>query len=194
MSDRSDRSSTARRRSRRRRALAATSATAVTVAAIAAAVAAGGTGPAKADTFYGPYFFSRDGGNICLDDRGSSTQDGNPVQDYTCNSTDAQNWYYDFSDGTVRLASNTKECLDVKYSGTSPGTPVDLWTCDGTLAQQWAWVKNTLVSALTTNQLGTAFPLCLGNRDGSFTPGTQEQVSLCNGSGSQLWPNHFIGD
>ncbi|HEY3958025.1 MAG TPA: ricin-type beta-trefoil lectin domain protein, partial [Streptosporangiaceae bacterium] len=70
---------------------------------------------------------------LCLDDRSAGTANLNPVQVYTCNGTNAQQW-------TVQPGNTLQvlgKCLDVDAAGTANGTTVDLYTCNGTGAQTW---------------------------------------------------------
>src|ERR1700728_3929840 len=60
---------------------------------------------------------------LCLDDRSASTADFNPIQVYTCNGTDAQDWTVN-SNGTLTVLGN---CLDVDAAGTDNGTTVDYY-------------------------------------------------------------------
>src|ERR1700745_295306 len=55
---------------------------------------------------------------LCLDDRGASTADFNPIQVYTCNSTNAQQWTV-ASGNTLQVLGM---CLDVNGAGTANGT------------------------------------------------------------------------
>ncbi|HVV24075.1 MAG TPA: glycoside hydrolase family 3 C-terminal domain-containing protein, partial [Pseudonocardiaceae bacterium] len=63
--------------------------------------------------------------SLCVDDRAASTVNGNPIQIYTCNGTNAQQW-------TV-AAGNTLQvlgkCMDVTGAGTANGTKVQLYDC-----------------------------------------------------------------
>src|SRR5262249_5841737 len=70
---------------------------------------------------------------LCLDDRSASTVDFNPIQVYTCNGTNAQQWTVE-SNNTLQVLG---KCLDVDAAGTANGTTVDLYTCNGTGAQTW---------------------------------------------------------
>jgi hypothetical protein len=66
----------------------------------------------------------------CLDDAGSSTADGNPVQLYSCNNTLAQQW---------KLTGDTLQVLGkcAAANGTANGTKILLATCDGSAAQKF---------------------------------------------------------
>ena len=112
---------------------------------------------------------------LCLDDRNASTADYNPIQVYTCNSTNAQQW---------TVASNAAlqvlgKCLDVNGGGTANGTTVDLYDCNGTGAQTWIPQPN---GALVNPQSGK----CLDD-NGSGGSGTQAIIDDCTGGSNQQW-------
>jgi len=113
---------------------------------------------------------------LCVDVRGASTVNFTPVQVYTCNGTNAQQW-------TV-AAGNTLQalgkCLDINGGGTSNGTTVDLYDCNGTGAQVWQPQSN---GALVNPQSGK----CLDDTGFSTTPGTQLQIWSCTGNTNQSW-------
>jgi len=112
---------------------------------------------------------------LCLDDRGASTAEYNPIQVYTCNGTGAQQW-------TVE-PNNTLEvlgmCLDVDAAGTANGTLVDLYSCNGTGAQVW---EPQADGALLNPNSGK----CLDDT-GYGGSGTQAQIWSCSGNANQRW-------
>ena len=112
---------------------------------------------------------------LCLDDRGASTAQKNPIQVYTCNGTGAQQW-------TVE-PNNTLEvlgmCLDVDGAGTANGTLVDLYSCNGTGAQVWEPQPD---GALLNPNSGK----CLDDT-GYGGSGTQVQIWSCSGNDNQSW-------
>jgi hypothetical protein len=112
---------------------------------------------------------------LCLDDRGASTAEYNPIQVYTCNGTGAQQW-------TVE-PNNTLEvlgmCLDVDGAGTANGTLVDLYSCNGTGAQVWEPQPD---GALLNPNSGK----CLDDT-GYGGSGTQVQIWSCSGNDNQSW-------
>ena len=112
---------------------------------------------------------------LCLDVRGANSADGTPVQVYTCNGTNAQQW-------TV-AANNTLQalgkCLDVSGGGTANGTKVQLYTCNNTGAQVWQPGAN---SSLVNPQSGK----CLDDT-GFGGSGTQVQIWACTGNANQSW-------
>jgi chitinase len=111
---------------------------------------------------------------LCLDDRGASTAPLNPVQVYTCNGTDAQQWTY--SNNTLSVLG---DCLDVEYGGTANGTTVDLYPCNSTGAQVWEHQSD---GAYLNPQSGK----CLDDT-GYGGSGTQAQIWSCTGNDNQSW-------
>jgi predicted alpha-1,6-mannanase (GH76 family) len=114
--------------------------------------------------------------SLCVDNRASSTAEYNPVQIYTCNGTNAQQW-------TV-AAGNTLQvqgmCMDVDAAGTTNGTLVDLYTCNGTGAQIWVPQPG---GALVNPSSG----LCLDDPGSSTAVSTQLDIWQCNGGSNQTW-------
>jgi chitinase len=112
---------------------------------------------------------------LCLDDRGASTADFNPIQVYTCNGTNAQDWTVN-SNGTLTVLGN---CLDVAGAGTANGTLVDLYPCNGTGAQSWVHESN---GELVNTNSGK----CLDDT-GYGGSGTQVQIWACADTANQQW-------
>jgi chitinase len=112
---------------------------------------------------------------LCLDDRSASTADFNPIQVYTCNGTNAQNWTVN-SNGTLTVLG---DCLDVDAAGTANGTTVDLYPCNGTGAQSWTHESN---GELVNTNSGK----CLDDT-GWGGSGTQVQIWACADSSNQQW-------
>jgi chitinase len=112
---------------------------------------------------------------LCLDDRSASTADFNPIQVYTCNGTDAQDWTVN-SNGTLTVLGN---CLDVDGAGTANGTTVDLYPCNGTGAQSWVHESN---GELVNTNSGK----CLDDT-GWGGSGTQVQIWACADTSNQQW-------
>jgi Ricin-type beta-trefoil lectin domain/Glycosyl hydrolases family 16 len=113
---------------------------------------------------------------LCVDVRGASTAEFTPVQVYTCNGTNAQQW-------TVVQAGSTLQalgmCMDVDGAGTANGTTVDLYTCNGTGAQVWEPQSN---GELYNPNSGK----CLDDT-GYGGSGTQLQIWACADTSNQQW-------
>jgi chitinase len=112
---------------------------------------------------------------LCLDDRSASTADYNPVQVYTCNGSNAQDWTVG-SGNTLQVLG---KCLDVDAAGTANGTTVDLYQCNGTGAQTWVPQSD---GALLNPESGK----CLDDT-GYGGSGTQAQIWSCTGNANQEW-------
>ena len=111
---------------------------------------------------------------LCLDDSGASTANYNPIDVYTCNGTNAQQWTV--SGSTLQVLGS---CLDVNGAGTANGTTVNLYTCNGTGAQVWQHQSN---GELLNPESGK----CLDDT-GNGGSGTQLQIWACAGSANQQW-------
>ena len=112
---------------------------------------------------------------LCLDDRAASTANGNPIQVYTCNGTNAQQW----TAGSGNTLQVLGMCLDVAGAGTANGTKVDLYTCNGTVAQVWQHQSNGEYVNPNSGK-------CLDDT-GFGGSGTQVQIWACADSSNQQW-------
>jgi hypothetical protein len=113
---------------------------------------------------------------LCLDDRSASTALFNPVQVYTCNGTDAQQWTVVEAGSTIQVFGM---CMDIDGGGTTNGTTVDLYTCNDTGAQVWEPQSN---GELYNPQSGK----CLDDT-GYGGSGTQLQIWTCDDTSNQIW-------
>ena len=113
----------------------------------------------------------------CVDNASSNQSDGNPIDAYECNDTDAQLWSaVPNTDNTLTLRVHSK-CLDVTSSGTANGTPVQLYTCNNSVAQKWVVNATTLVNPNSGR--------CLDG--GDLVDGRRFQIADCTGSVAQQW-------
>jgi hypothetical protein len=116
-------------------------------------------------------------GGLCIDDRGASTANYNPVQVYTCNGTDAQQWTVVEAGSTIQALG---KCMDIDAGGTADGTTVDLYDCNDTAAQVFIPQSNGSLYNPQSNK-------CLDDPNSSTTPGTQLQIWDCTGAANQDW-------
>src|ERR1700722_11388570 len=114
--------------------------------------------------------------SLCLDVTSDNNTNGTPVDVYTCNGTNGQQWTEE-ANGTVQADG---KCLDVAAGGTANGTLVDLYTCNGSGAQVWHPQPD---GALLNPQSNA----CLDDTGLSTTPGTQVQIWSCSGAANQSW-------
>jgi beta-glucosidase len=113
---------------------------------------------------------------LCLDVTGDANTNGTPVEVFTCNGTNGQQWTEE-PDGTVRADG---KCLDVAGGATANGTKIDLYQCNGTGAQVWTPSAH---GALVNPQSGS----CLDDTSQSTTAGTATQLWSCTGAANQSW-------
>jgi hypothetical protein len=141
------------------------------VAAYSTSSSGGGTPPPTGST--GPITGYE---GLCVDVRGASTALFTPVQVYTCNGTNAQQW-------TVVEAGSTLHalgmCMDINGGGTADGTTVDLYTCNDTAAQVFIPESNGELYNPQSNK-------CLDDT-GYGGSGTQLQIWDCADTANQQW-------
>jgi hypothetical protein len=114
---------------------------------------------------------------LCVDVRGADSANFTPVQVYTCNGTNAQQWTVVQAGSTLHALG---KCMDINGGGTADGTTVDLYDCNNTAAQVFIPQSN---GALYNPQSGK----CLDDTNWSTTPGTQLQIWDCTGNANQKW-------
>jgi 3D (Asp-Asp-Asp) domain-containing protein len=111
----------------------------------------------------------------CLDDNGGSTVNGNKIDIFTCNGSDAQKWTRNANKTLSVLGS----CLsDRHYTGA--GTKLVLWTCVGHKNEQWTHRSNG-------EYVLAANGLCLTDPSNSSVNGTQVQIRACKNFKDQHW-------
>jgi hypothetical protein len=145
----------------------------MSVAYVAAYTTTGSGGGGGGGTVTGPITGYE---GLCLDDRSASTALFNPVQVYTCNGTDAQQWTVVEAGSTIQVFGM---CMDIDGGGTTNGTTVDLYTCNDTGAQVWEPQSN---GELYNPQSGK----CLDDT-GYGGSGTQLQIWTCDDTSNQIW-------
>jgi Ricin-type beta-trefoil lectin domain/Glycosyl hydrolases family 16 len=114
---------------------------------------------------------------LCLDDRGGSTANFNPVQVYGCNGTPAQQWTFVQAGTTLHVLG---KCLDINGGGTANGTLVDVYDCNNTAAQVWIPQSNGSLYNPQSNK-------CLDDTGWSTSWGTQVEIWDCTGGANQQW-------
>lgn len=121
-----------------------------------------------------------------LDDNGSGTTNGNKIQIYTANGTNAQNWNFALVGGTNQwnMAVNLGPyCLD--GGAATSGTPLQLWGCNGTPDQDW--VSGPAAQSGYWNFASKQSGLCIDVSGAGSANGTVVQSYTCNGTTAQAW-------
>ena len=114
---------------------------------------------------------------LCVDVRGANSTNFTPVQVYTCNGTNAQQWTVVQAGSTLHALG---KCMDINGGGTADGTTVDLYDCNNTGAQVFIPQSNGSLYNPQSNK-------CLDDTNWSTTPGTQLQIWDCTGNANQKW-------
>jgi hypothetical protein len=141
---------------------------------VAAYTTTGGGTPPPPPPGSGPITLAYNG--LCLDDRSASTANFNPVQVYTCNGTNAQQWTVVAAGSTLHVLG---KCLDINGGGTADGTTVDLYDCNNTAAQVFIPQSNGSLYNPQSNK-------CLDDT-GWGGSGTQAEIWDCTGNSNQKW-------
>ena len=82
----------------------------------------------------------RDHQNLCIDLNQSNSNNGNNIQLYTCNGTDAQKWIYDGMTKAIRSVINPDKCMQIEKNTDGvygKRSNVDIQDCNGSAAQQF---------------------------------------------------------
>jgi hypothetical protein len=116
-------------------------------------------------------------GGLCMDVRAANSADFTPVQVYTCNGSNAQQWTVVEAGSTLHALG---KCLDINGGGTADGTAVDLYDCNNTGAQVFIPQSNGSLYNPQSNK-------CLDDTGWSTTPGTQLEIWDCTGGANQQW-------
>ncbi|MCB9283890.1 MAG: ricin-type beta-trefoil lectin domain protein [Lewinellaceae bacterium] len=119
--------------------------------------------------------------NKCIDDDHSSTTNGTNIQSYSCNGTNAQKWFFQFEDRTIRSMVDISKCLSLKDDTGDNGTNIHLWDCKVNSNQTWVYngIQKTIHSGLNGNK-------CMDAANGSAYPNSNVNV--------QLWDCQYTND
>ncbi|QIQ06492.1 ThuA domain-containing protein [Streptomyces liangshanensis] len=149
-----------------------------------------GTGEGGTTTPPGPidenawYSLVNSGNNLCVDARAAATANGTVIQQYTCNSTLAQQYQVRATDGgfsRIGPRANAAQAIDVTNVSTADNAPLQLWSYSGGTNQQWQAVAETGGRFhFTARHSGK----CLSAPD-TATIGTGLVQRACNGSAAQ---------
>jgi hypothetical protein len=122
--------------------------------------------------------------SLVLDDAGGGTGTGNPLDVYTPNGTNAQNWALSnvgvTPAGDYNFAAIGAYCMTA--SGTTSGSTVVLDPCAGAAGSAWEAVAS---GSYYTFHPSNNTALCMTAT--GTTSGSAVQVTTCNGSSSQNW-------
>jgi hypothetical protein len=130
------------------------------------------------------YSLTANANGMCVDARAAATSNGTAIQQYTCNTTAAQQFQIRSTDsGYSRIAvrGNPQQVVDVTDVSTADGAPLQLWSYGGGGNQQWRPVREASGSYhFVARHSGK----CLST-NGSSTIGVQLVQQPCNDSANQ---------
>lgn len=114
-------------------------------------------------TSVGPseYVIKNDNSGLCLDDLYSSSAAGNPIDEYTCNGTAAQDWYYEPQIGTVAPDAADQRVYQLVNVATN-NCAIPSGSTNGSL----------MVLGDCFSQIGVGQPDIFASADGSILPST----------------------
>ncbi|HEX6343124.1 MAG TPA: RICIN domain-containing protein [Umezawaea sp.] len=133
------------------------------------------------------YTVVNQGSGKCVDARAAATANGTAVQQYTCNSSSAQQWQFQPTSGgfsRINARDNSAQVLDVADVSTADGGLIHLWTYGGGNNQQWQAVEQAGGSYRFVSRLSGK---CLDVPSASTADSVQLQQYTCNGSGAQTF-------
>ncbi|MFJ6070854.1 RICIN domain-containing protein [Streptomyces sp. NPDC093065] len=125
------------------------------------------------------------GSGKCLDARAAGTVNGTAVQQYTCNSSTAQQWSITpTADGFVRISNrnDAQQVVDVSNVSTADNAAVHLWTYGGGDNQQWQAVDEGGGAYRFVNRHSGK---CLDVPSASTADSVQLVQYTCNGTAAQ---------
>ncbi|MFD6492837.1 RICIN domain-containing protein [Streptomyces sp. NPDC060188] len=166
-------------------ALVATTLSGLSVAAQGDAVAATGAAAGAAALPTGWATVVNAGSGKCADARAAGTADGTAVQQYTCNSSQAQQWRLTATSGGYYRVDNRADATkawDVTGVSAADAAPVQLWTYSGGANQQWQAVAEAGGAYHFVNRNSGK---CLDVPSASTADSVQLQQYTCNGSAAQ---------
>ncbi|GAA3774298.1 hypothetical protein GCM10022225_72500 [Plantactinospora mayteni] len=112
----------------------------------------------------------------CIDVPNSNGVDGQYLQLWTCNGTNAQSWTFP-GDGTIRAFGL---CMDVAWGSTANGAVVQLANCSGNPAQQW-------VLSGAGDLVNPQANKCVDVVDWNSADGARLIIYECHGGANQKW-------
>jgi hypothetical protein len=174
-----------------RRLLAAGAAGLLTVGIVAVV----GAGSASAAPVTGTWYTVANGNSgKCLDAAAGASANGTAVQQYTCNSSTAQEWEFlpatDAGYYVIVNNNSPQPAIDVAGPSTSTGALIHLWSNGGWSSQEWQPVQE---SSGAYHFVSHYSGLCLDVPSASTADSVQLQQYTCNGTAAQAWALSAVG-
>jgi hypothetical protein len=120
---------------------------------------------------------------LCLDVLGGKSDNGTPIDVWTCSSIKGQQWHFDPGTYKLRSAIDPNKCIDA--GDMKQGTGLVLNDCDIQPQQFWSYSSKTSTIYLEATTGGTT--MCMDIKDAAYKAGTRSQVWTCDGLANQGW-------
>lgn len=136
----------------------------------------------------GVYEFINVGSGKAFDLAGGNATNGQGVQIYHRNGTDAQKWKLESTgDGWYKIVSqcNNEFCLEVKSGDASDGARIQVYGNNDTDAQRWGFVENELGQYKIVSKLD--YTKVLDVKGGGTQDKTGVRLYTYNATNAQLW-------
>ncbi|WP_240676882.1 RICIN domain-containing protein [Actinacidiphila soli] len=162
--------------------LAPSAAAAVTPAATATAISSGST-----------YTVANSNSGKCVDAKAAATANGTAVQQYSCNSTGAQQWRFTATNSgyfQIGNANSPAQVWDVTNVSAADSALIQLWTYGGGNNQQWLPVAESTGGYHFVNRNSGK---CLDVPSASTADSAQLQQYTCNGTAAQSFTLALAG-
>jgi len=133
------------------------------------------------------------GSGKCVDARSAATANGTAVQQYSCNSSTAQEWEFQAtSNGYYQVDNNNlaSQAWDVTNVSTADSATIQLWAYGGGNNQQWQPVANSDGSYHFVNLNSGK---CLDTPSASTADSVQLDQYTCNGTNAQNFQLNPVG-
>jgi hypothetical protein len=130
------------------------------------------------------YALANKANNKCVDARAAGTANGTAIQQYTCNSSQAQQFQFQPTSGGFTRVNNRNDATKVDVTGVSSAdnAGLQLWTYGGGNNQQWQAVSEGSGYFHFVSRLSNK---CLTVPGGSTADSIQVVQLTCNASTSQ---------
>ncbi|MEV4755866.1 ThuA domain-containing protein [Micromonospora sp. NPDC049559] len=146
----------------------------------------GGTTPPPSDISPTSWYtLVNRGSGKCVDSRAAGTANGTAIQQYACNSSNAQQFQFAPTSGgyaRVNNRNNSAQVIDVTNVSTADNAPIQLWAYGGGNNQQWQAVAEGGGYYHLVNRLSGK---CLDVPAASTADSVQLVQYTCNGTAAQ---------
>ncbi|MFE6865005.1 RICIN domain-containing protein [Kitasatospora sp. NPDC057692] len=116
----------------------------------------------------------------CLEVAGWSTDNGAPIQQWSCHGGNNQLWR---AAGGPVVNEHSGKCLEIGGWSTDNGAPAQQWDCNGGANQNWVWTRTPGGYTLRNAWSGK----CLDVPGAGYVNGVRIQQWDCWNGNNQLW-------